>query len=196
MVEPSITNHISFEQDRAPLMVADIKIEPWVDSNEIETTSLIKRNMESFDESEAVLIATFRRLNNLKKIYSKNGCCLYVARNIDENGNGKAIACAGLGPLHGLPLSEGIGEIRDLVVDKEFRGQGIGSRLLHRCIEEAKNMNYQRLYLETSQNMNNARKLFLRSGFRAVTESTAIGSMNKDLPCYFLMENLNEPSKP
>ena len=173
------------------MMVDDIKIETFQAEDEQNVISLIRHNMERFDDSEAVLAATFRRLNNLFQIYSHQGCRLFVASATDQAGGaGSPVACAGLGPLHGLPISEGVGEIRDLVVNEPFRGQGIGSRLLHRCIDEARTIGYQRLYLETSQNMVNARKLFLRSGFRPVTESTATETMNQDLPCYFLLENL------
>lgn len=191
MVEPGI-DLMSVMSDRMPMMVEDIKIELFKAADEFEVASLIKHNMERFDDSEAVLAATFRRLNNLFQIYRKEGCSLFVAKSVGDGDKSKSVACAGLGPLHGLPPSEGVGEIRDLVVNENFRGQGIGSRLLHRCIDEARNLGYQRLYLETSQNMVNARKLFLRSGFRPVTESTATESMSQDLPCYFLLENLQE----
>jgi hypothetical protein len=65
--------------------------------------------------------------------------------------------------------------------------------LLHRCIAEAKLIGYQRLYLETSTNMIQARKLFLRSGFRPVTEkniNTLFSPAPSELPCYFLLEDL------
>lgn len=181
---------MSVMSDRMPMMVEEIIIEVLAQADEQEVISLIKRNMESFEESDSVLTATFRRLNNLYEIYCQEGGRLFVAKT----GQGVCVACAGIGPLHGLPLSEGVGEVRDLVVNEEFRGQGIGSRLLHRCIDEAKVMGYHRLYLETSKHMINARKLFLRTGFRPVTESNAVASMNQDLPCYFLMESLQESS--
>ena len=170
------------------MMVDDLKVEAFTVKEEREIVALIRRNLESFDKAESVLVATFRRLENLDHFYQGEGCRLFVAKNMALGG--QAIACAGLGPLHGLPLSEGIGEIRDLVVEEDCRGKGLGSRLLRRCIEEAKSLGYQRLYLETSKNMVNARKLFLRSGFRPVTESSPLVKLPADLPCYFLMEDL------
>ena len=169
--------------------VAIEKFDPQ-DGSTIAT--LLKRNLEPFQDSDAALAPTFRRLQDLASIYSSPGCRLLVARHTDD---GTLIACAGLGPLQGLPVSEGIGEIRDLVVEERMRGLGIGSRLLNRCIDEARTLGYRRLYLETSQNMLHARKLFLRTGFRPVTENNAISEkMSSSLPCYFLMENISDIS--
>lgn len=189
MVDPGF-DFRSIMSQRMPMMVDDIKITTLAASEEEKIIALVRRNMENFDAAEAVLAATFRRLSNLYTVYSHPGAQLFIATLSEDRE--RPIACAGLGPLHGLPLSEGIGEIRDLVVDAAYRGQGIGSRLLHRCIDEAKQLGYQRLYLETSKNMVNARKLFLRSGFRPVLASGTADSDKSDLPCYFLLENLSK----
>ena len=99
---------MSVMTDRMPMMVEEIIIEVLDKADEQEVISLIKRNMESFEESDSVLTATFRRLNNLHEIYGREGGRLFVAKN----GRGACVACAGIGPLHGLPLSEGVGEVR------------------------------------------------------------------------------------
>jgi putative acetyltransferase len=175
------------------LSQSEITIELLSKDDEAEVSKLIHRNLEQFGSSASVPAASFRRLKNLVENYSKEGYRLFVAKNPAE-GN-LPIGCAGLGPLKGLPLSEKIGEIRDLVVELPFRSKGIGSRLLHRCISEAKVIGYQRLYLETSQSMNQARKLFLRSGFRPVTEKNLnplLTASSVELPCYFLLEDLSK----
>lgn len=174
-------------------MVDDIHIEPFDREDQQTVTDLIRRNMEAFGDKDSVLVATFRRISSLISVYGNEGCQLFVARDCKSQ---QLVGCAGLGPLHGLPISEKVGEIRDLVVEPDFRGLGIGSRLLHRCVKEARGIGYQRLYLETTPSMEHARKLFLRTGFRPVTESTAFSKeMNTDLPCYFLLENLSNLSQ-
>jgi putative acetyltransferase len=101
------------------------------------------------------------------------------------------IGCVGLGPLHGLPSSEGVGEIRDLIVEEPYRGRGLGSKLLHLCINDAKQLGYKQLYLETTQNMTSAQRLFVRTGFRPVTGQAWQTPANpEEMPCYFLMETL------
>ena len=84
---------------------------------------LIERNLEPFEESGNVLAATFRRLESLMEVYSEEGACFFVAR---DNERDKFIGGVGLGPLHGLPASEGFGEIRDLVLRSPTAGVASG----------------------------------------------------------------------
>ncbi len=164
-------------------MAEDCQIDLLHEQDEPIIGEIIRRNIVSFSDSDSILPATFRRVNNLKTVYSQEGCRLFVAKQKNQ-----PVGCAGLGPLHGLPLTEGIGEIRDLVVEESHRGLGLGSKLLHRCLLEAKKIRYKRLYLETSPQMVHARKLFLRTGFRPVGDK---GELNSPLPCYFLMEDVD-----
>ena len=105
------------------------------------------------------------------------------------------VGCGGVGSLHGLPLSEAVGEIRDLVVESKYRGLGIGGALLRNCLTFAKTSGYRRMYLETSERMHLARKLFIRMGFRPVVEKTLdtpnrSGAQGRVPPCYFILEEL------
>ncbi len=151
------------------------------DVSKIET--LMHKNLVTFSTPDSVVSAIFRRVTDLIGSYSKGGSQFYVIKNRDED----VVGCAGLGALHGLPVSEGVGEIRDLVVDERFRGQGFGKELLLKCVREAKNLGYKCLYLETSSAMVHAQKLFIRTGFRPIASKN---TNNQDLPCYFLMEHL------
>ncbi len=92
--------------------------------------------------------------------------------------------------MQGLSPGEGLGEIRDLMVEEAFRGHGIGGRLLKRCLAEALRIGYERLYLETTPQMEHAQKLFLRYGFRPVTTGASKIGKSDDMPCYYLMESL------
>ena len=155
---------------------------------------LIKRNLEPFEESGNVLAATFRRLESLLEVYCEEGARFFVARDGERD---KFIGGVGLGPLHGLPASEGFGEIRDLVLEKSYRGRGIGAKLLEMSIDKAISIGYEKLYLETVPNMATARRLFQRFGFRPVTAKLK-GTLVPPPPtggidCYYLLEikNLN-----
>ncbi len=77
------------------------------------------------------------------------------------------------------------------MVEPSFRGHGIGARLLKRCLSEAQRIGYDRLYLETTPQMEHAQKLFIRNGFRPVTTGVAKISKTDSMPCYYLMENLH-----
>jgi len=168
----------------------DVLIDGLSPADERAACDLIRRNLSGYEEAGSVLAATFRRLENFHGIYSAPGCRYLIARDMSRGG--EIIGGAGIGPLHGLSPTEGLGEVRDLVLEKSYRGRGLGTRVLKRCLDEARRLGYQRLYLETTPQMENAQKLFLRFGFRPVTQGAQKLGKGDPLPCYFILEDLTE----
>jgi putative acetyltransferase len=169
-------------------MSHDVLIEPLGAGSEELAADLIRRNLLGYEEAGTVLGATYRRLADFKTVYTAPGAVFFVARDVRRDG--LCIGGAGLGSLHGLPPSEGLGEIRDLVVEASHRGQGVGARLLKRCVEEAVKFGYQRLYLETTPQMEHAQKLFIRFGFRPVTQAQESKGAAEKMAGYYILENL------
>ena len=64
---------------------------------------------------------------------------------------------------------EDLAEIRSLVVDKEYRGQGLGRKLVNACFKEATALGVKKVFVLT-----NTPEYFSRLGFRLVDK--------KDLP--------------
>lgn len=64
--------------------------------------------------------------------------------------------------------------IRMLVVDPEKRGMGIGSLLVDRCVERAREDGVKRIQLHTSEAMNIARPMYLRRGFVFLKEAPSV----------------------
>ena len=167
-------------------MNSSYTIEIYDPIQEPGVAKLIRETFSPFETENHLLAATFRRVSDLTGSYSQEGCQLFVAVTPDRS---EPIGCVGLGTLHNLPLSEGVGEIRDLVVDSNFRQRGIGKKLLDRCLDKARVFGYKRLYLETSKNMKAAQHLFIRKGFKPVTEMpSAQLAQGEEMPCYFMME--------
>ena len=108
------------------------------------------------------------------------------------------IAVVRIRSLAGLPLTEGMGEVYDLVVDQGFRQKNIGTQLIYSVIEFARETGFKRLYLKTSPEMEVAQKLFKKFGFKAVrlnSNDELINFHNKKVfPCYFVLENLSIPN--
>ena len=180
--------------EAGPMIHDDVLIETINAHDEDEVQSLIRRNLSGYDEAGSVLASTFRRLKNLLNVYQGDGARYFVLRNVRDGG--KIIGGAGLGALHGLSPREGLGEVRDLVLEKDCRGQGLGGRLLKRCVEEGKLLGYKRLYLETTPGMEKAQKLFLRFGFRPVTQAQTDQSVSPEkVPCYFILEDVAAASR-
>ncbi len=52
----------------------------------------------------------------------------------------------------------------------EARGLGLGTKMMERCLEKAKEFGYEKCYLETMPYMIDAQKLYTRSGFEYLEE--------------------------
>ena len=57
----------------------------------------------------------------------------------------KIIACCA---LHVIGWQD-LGEVKSLIVDKEFHNQGFGAKLVNRCVEEAKSLGLKKVFALT-----------------------------------------------
>lgn len=82
--------------------------------------------------------------------------------------NGRIIGGAGIAPLdNGAPE---ICELQKMYFLPEARGKGIGAKMMEKCLSFARNAGFIQVYLETLPYMENARKLYSRSGFRSLSK--------------------------
>ncbi|SHH32172.1 GNAT family N-acetyltransferase [Thermosipho atlanticus] len=81
----------------------------------------------------------------------------------------KSVILKNLMSLEGL---EGL-YIQNISVDKRFRGQGLGTKLLEYCIRVAKKEGYKEIYLDVEKS-NRAKNLYLRKGFKIIDEKRSI----------------------
>jgi len=61
-----------------------------------------------------------------------------------------------------------IGEIKRMYVQGAFRGQGIGRELLQKLLEEAREMGYSTIRLDSARFMEQAHSLYRSAGFREI----------------------------
>ena len=168
--------------------VGPITISPLSLEDESQIVDLIRQNLDSFEEAGSVLAASFRRLESFYSCYNSPKTIYLVAKGKNHP---HPLGGVGIGPLAGLPPSEGIGEIRELVIDREYRKQGIGGALLEEAIQWAKNQNYKTLYLETTDQMKPAMRLFRHCGFSPVIDKTKEKEgTTPNFPCYFRLDQL------
>ncbi len=64
------------------------------------------------------------------------------------------------------PLATGTAEIKRLFVDPEARGEGLGRKLVGRLLEEAREIGYEQVFLDTGTYMPAAHRLYQSFGFR------------------------------
>lgn len=77
--------------------------------------------------------------------------------------NGQVLGCGGFGPLSGDEYRTC--ELRKMYFKSKLRGLGAGAKLLKLCLEEASKAGFQQCYLETMDDMKQARHLYGKYGF-------------------------------
>jgi len=90
--------------------------------------------------------------------YQGEGAAFYIVER-----NGQVLGCGGFAPLTGGDRLTC--ELRKMYFKSELRGLGAGAMLLKLCLEEAGKAGFQRCYLETLDDMKQARHLYGKYGF-------------------------------
>ncbi len=172
-----------------------VVIRPMQSIDVLDLKRILKASFSSFEEGK-VTHASLKRAEDLVNVYATEGSTFMVACI-----NGRVVGGSGVGPLAGLPSTEGMGEIRDFAISSDYQGRGIGALVLQSTLISAKSYGYKRIYLETTPKMKQAQKLFRRHGFKPVVESHQSGqeenqglskkdkkNKKEDFPCYFVLE--------
>ena len=103
---------------------------------------------------------------------------VYVLENnaywVAENEEGLVVAGVGIGPMDGV---DGICELQKMYCMPEYRGKGCNQQLMDKALEFAAK-HYKRCYLETMDNMDRAKRFYVKHGFYQTDET--IGSTGHD----------------
>lgn len=85
---------------------------------------------------------------------------------VEKDGN--ILGGAGISPLDNYKGTERICELQKMYFMSEARGKGVGSQMMQKCLEFAKDSGFEKCYLETMPYMDDARKLYRKVGFEAI----------------------------
>ena len=125
---------------------------------------IITSIMKEFKEAPKGTIVEDPTLHTMYENYTQGKGVYYVAVE-----NNKILGGSGVNQLDGTP--EKICELQRMFLLPESRGKGIGKKLMELCIEAGKDFGYEKIYLETLDNMSDARKLYLKAGFEFIEKS-------------------------
>lgn len=100
-------------------------------------------------------------LDHMFENYDKPRAAYFV---VEENET--ILGCAGIAQLDNS--EDNICELQKMYFLEEARGRGIGSEMLQKCLENAKEFNFKEIYLETMPYMKAAQKLYVRMGFEYI----------------------------
>jgi GNAT superfamily N-acetyltransferase len=136
-----------------------------MDLVEVKTSAAFQRARELFLEYAAWLGVDLcfqgfaEELERLPEIYGPPSGGLLLA----EEEGGVAVGCVGL-----RKLSVGECEMKRLFVREGARGRGVGKALALGVVEAARGLGYQRMVLDTLDQMSAARHIYAALGFREI----------------------------
>ena len=107
------------------------------------------------------------QLDAMFETYNKPNSIYYVVENL-----GKIIGGAGISKLENN--TENICELQKMYFLQEARGKGIGMKMIVQCLEKATSFGYEKCYLETLPQMENAQKLYKKVGFDYINEPLGV----------------------
>jgi len=117
-------------------------------------------------EDKEILIKLFTQLTgvesdfDLDTILSDDRCKCIVLED-----DGVVIGSATLS-LYNSPVKGGVGSVEDVIVDKNYRGQGLGRKLMNELIEIGEKENSAFITLTSNPKREAARRLYQSLGFK------------------------------
>jgi len=102
-----------------------------------------------------------KSLDELSEVYN-NPRAIYFVIVI----GGKVVGGAGISQLENT--TENICELQKMYLSLDSRGKGLGTKMIKKCIEKAKELGYKKCYLETLPYMKSAVKLYEKTGFKTL----------------------------
>jgi putative acetyltransferase len=145
----------------------ETEIRPIAKTDEAAMAAVIRTVMPEFGASGPGFAIHDPEVSCMFDSYNNASSAYFVLTD-----NGRVIGGGGIAPLTGG--DEGTCELRKMYFLAEARGRLLGQRILDTCLGRAKEIGYMRCYLETLENMNQAKRLYERNGF--VRLSAAMGS--------------------
>jgi N-acetylglutamate synthase-like GNAT family acetyltransferase len=91
---------------------------------------------------------------------------IFSARDLsrsENNSKGELIGMASLIPI--VKLAAFFGNVEDVIVFEEYRGQGIGKELMKRIVEKGKELKMENLFLTSNKKREAARAIYKKFGF-------------------------------
>ena len=129
--------------------------------NELNGLLELYKQLNSDDE----IINGFTIKNVWKNILEQN-ICYFIAKD-----NGKIVASCFICIIPNLTRNgKSIGFIENVITDKEYRGKGIGKRIMENAIKYAKEQNCYKVLLQSGNKRKNAHGFYESLGFNGVSK--------------------------
>lgn len=102
-------------------------------------------------------------VDDMHGAYSNDAAAFFI---VGKDGTDEVFGCGGIGPLAGADAETC--ELKKMYFLPELRGMGFGQKMVTTCLEKAKELGYERCYLETVDRMVQANHLYKKMGFEKI----------------------------
>lgn len=145
-----------------------MKIRPIEERDNIQIAKIIRDVMTSFGAVGEGFSIQDAEVERMFEAYSEPRCAYFIV--CDDEDDEQVYGGAGIAALAGGDAS--VCELKKMYFLKSARGQGLGQKLIDKCLRFAREAGYKTCYLETLKTMTAAQKLYEKNGF---TPSTPLG---------------------
>ncbi len=145
-------------------MPDQIKIRAILETDNTRIAAIIRTSLEEFGAAKRGTVYFDETTDHLHEVFKKEGSAYFIAE--EEN---HMLGGAGIFPTEGLQLHTC--ELVKMYLSKEARGKGLGKTLLEKCISEAKKLGYEKMYLESMPELENAIAMYNNSGFKNIEKA-------------------------
>lgn len=132
---------------------------PIAPTDDARIASIVRAVMPEFGACGAGFSIEDDEVDHMSTAYSTPRSAYFVVERA-----GRVVGGAGVAQLAGADSATC--ELRKMYFLPEARGLGVGSRLLRNLLRVARGFGYRRCYLETLGSMEDAARLYERTGFR------------------------------
>lgn len=136
-----------------------ITIRPIQPADNVAIAVIIRDALTEFGANKPGTVYYDPTTDALFELFTTPGSCYFVAEE-----NGVLLGGAGIFPSDGLPPQ--VCELVKMYLHPDARGKGLGKQLIDFCIEKAKVMGYQQMYLETMPELQKALQVYEQFGFQ------------------------------
>ena len=141
--------------------MAQLIIRPIKKEDNVQIANVIRQVLIDFSVPKVGTAYADKALDCMFEAYQKPKAAYFV---VEEKG--EIIGGAGIAQLDNYEGN--VCELQKMYFSALARGRGLGSDMMQRCLQTAKNLGFEKCYLETMTYMDAAQKLYKKNGFEYI----------------------------
>lgn len=161
------------------------ELRPLRQEDDSAIARVIRQTLEEFGAARPGTVYTDPTTDHLSQLFNRPDAAYFV---IEEAGT--ILGGCGIFPTEGLP--NGCTELVKLYLRTDARGKGLGRKLMEHCIEAARRMGFNKLYLESMPELNQAVALYEKMGF--VRQCAPLGNSGHFTCSIWMTRSIDEPN--